>query len=249
MKKEMKQILKTAFEAPMPQQKACFFEALQKQKKDGLIQDDSFYHQTADFLMTQMGYISRWIWAGAFFIFAAAAGIGIILPEKMLWILSALMPFLAVTGVLETVRSEIYGMAELEQACRYGLNRILFARILVIGTVHFFVFSAGIFFLELQGGLRLWQNAVYLCVPYLLTSSCSLWLMRHVHGREGAYGAAAAALLTAVLPEIFAHRREILYAAENFKWWMVICLLLLLCNILQYQRIIRHTEELSWNLK
>lgn len=243
MKKEMKQVLKAAFEAPPPKGKQAFLQRLQNQMYD------TAPTGVTGFLLTQAGYISKWIWLSSLAAFLTAVTAGIYIPENTLWILSAVMPLMAVTAVMETVRSAIYGMAELEQASRYCLRSILLARMEIIGSVHFLLFCLGTVLVQAEGNRAVWQSAVYLFVPYLLTTGGSLALLRCVRGREAAYVAAALAIAVAAFPELFQYRREILYAAENFKWWLALFFLLTGFNAVQYKKTINYTEEILWNSK
>lgn len=247
MKKEQKQMLKIVFEAPISKRKEQFLTHIEEQT-DFFAQKSSRQH-TTNFLLAQIGYISKWVWIASFAAFLAAVITGIFVPDNMLWMMSAVMPLLAVTGVLETVRSEIYGMSELEQASRYNLRSILFARLEIVGMVHFLLFSMGVLLVYTAESGAFLYSAVYLFVPYLLTSGGCLFLVRHLRGREGAYGAAAFAALIAFLPQILSYWRELLYGAEHFKWWLALFFLLLVFNALQYRKTINNSEDLSWNLK
>ncbi len=295
MKKQQKQMLKTVFAAPKPKQKEQFIMQIEGQTQD-IFERKNNRQRMAEFLLTQVGYVSKWVWIVSFAAFLtavftgifvpdnmlwmmsavmpilAAAGVldgyvskwvwivsfaafltavftGIFVPDNMLWMMSAVMPILAAAGVLETVRSDIHKMAELEQASRYSLRSILFARLEIVGMVHFLLFSMGVFLVHTAESSVFLYSAVYLFVPYLLTSGGCLFLVRRLHGREGAYGAAAFAVLIAFLPQILSYWRELLYGAENFKWWLALLFLLLVFNALQYRKTINNSEDLSWNLK
>lgn len=248
MKKQQKQMLKTAFAAPKPKQKEQFIMQIEGQTQD-IFERKNNRQRMAEFLLTQAGYVSKWVWIVSFAAFLTAVFTGIFVPDNMLWMMSAVMPILAAAGVLETARSEIYKMAELEQASRYNLRSILFARLEIVGMVHFLLFSMGVFLVHTAESEAFLYSAVYLFVPYLLTSGGCLFLVRRLHGREGAYGAAAFAVLIAFLPQILSYWRELLYGAENFKWWLALLFLLLVFNALQYRKTINNSEDLSWNLK
>ncbi len=245
MKKEQKRMLKTVFEAPVPRRKEQFFAQI-KGQKDFFVRENR-RTCTIDFLLIQTGYISKWIWIVSFAAFLAAVLTGIFVPENILWVMSAVMPLLAATGVLETVRSEIYKMAELEQTSRYCLRSILFARLEIVGMVHFLLLCLGMFLVHTKESGAVLYSAVYIFVPYLLTSAGSLYLMRRIRGREGAYGAAAFAVLVAFLPQLLSYQRALLYGTENFKWWLAALFLLVFFNVLQYRKTINHTEDLLWN--
>jgi hypothetical protein len=93
----------------------------------------------AGFLVSQLGYIRKRVWAAAFVV------IGITLfgthnapftgNLDLLGVVSSLLPFAALVVVTEIIRSQAYNMAELEMSCRYSLNQVVLARLGIIGAV------------------------------------------------------------------------------------------------------------------
>lgn len=111
MRQALKKELKRAFEAPQPVRKKAFLRTLEQPKTSVFA-----------FVLSQLGYIRRWVWLVSALVFIlsmmGAAG----LPADTVWIASALMPLLALTVVSESGRSENYEMAELEMATRFSLR-------------------------------------------------------------------------------------------------------------------------------
>lgn len=235
MKREMKQALREAFAAPPPQNKNRFLRSV-TQPKIG------FW----EFVLVQAAYIGRQVWVLSFLVLLAAL-LGVrFLQRDLLWILTALMPYLAVTAVTEQVRSESCGMAELEVTTRFSLKSVLLARMTLVGLVHGLVLAL-LMLLGRQELAVMARVGVYLLVPYLLTTVSGLWLTRRLRSQEAVYGCLAIAVVVSVLPLVSRTFFLQLYQAIYFPWWLVMAAGLLLLNGLEYQSNMKRMEERMWN--
>ena len=235
MKREMKQALREAFAAPPPQNKNRFLRSV-TQPKIG------FW----EFVLAQAAYIGRQVWVLSFLVLLAAL-LGVrFLQRDLLWILTALMPYLAVTAVTEQVRSESCGMAELEVTTRFSLKSVLLARMTLVGLVHGLVLAL-LMLLGRQELAVMARVGVYLLVPYLLTTVSGLWLTRRLRSQEAVYGCLAIAVVVSVLPLVSRTFFLQLYQAIYFPWWLVMTVGLLLLNGLEYQSNMKRMEERMWN--
>lgn len=235
MKREMKQALREAFAAPPPQNKNRFLRSV-TQPKIG------FW----EFVLAQAAYIGRQVWVLSFLVLLAAL-LGVrFLQRDLLWILTALMPYLAVTAVTEQVRSESCGMAELEVTTRFSLKSVLLARMTLVGLVHGLVLAL-LMLLGRQELAVMARVGVYLLVPYLLTTMTGLWLTRRLRSQEAVYGCLAIAVVVSVLPLVSRTLFLQLYQAIYFPWWLVMAAGLLLLNGLEYQNNMKRMEERMWN--
>ena len=235
MKREMKQALREAFAAPPPQNKNRFLRSV-TQPKIG------FW----EFVLAQAAYIGRQVWVLSFLVLLAAL-LGVrFLQRDLLWILTALMPYLAVTAVTEQVRSESCGMAELEVTTRFSLKSVLLARMTLVGLVHGLVLAL-LMLLGRQELAVMARVGVYLLVPYLLTTVSGLWLTRRLRSQEAVYGCLAIAVVVSVLPLVSRTFFLQLYQAIYFPWWLVMAAGLLLLNGLEYQNNMKRMEERMWN--
>ena len=61
---------------------------------------------------------------------------GSFLERNILWVVSALIPFAALTAITENIRSEVYLMAEFEMTVCFSLKSVLLARMAILGIVH-----------------------------------------------------------------------------------------------------------------
>lgn len=215
MNQQLKKLLQAAYEAPVPEHRQEFLERI------GHFGANSPKINGFRFLLTQVSYISKKAWLVSFAVFFAALGYAALSDKDVIWMFSAVIPFLAVTFVTESVRSEAYGMAELEMASRFSLKSLLLARMEILGLTHLLVLCLIALMGCVSSGITLLRTGVYLLVPYLLTDAAGLWIVRKIRGREGLYGSLAAAALVALLPTLLQIIQSPVYAEEQFVWWLV----------------------------
>lgn len=128
MKQHLRQELKNVFDAPQPLHKRAFLRALEQPKISIFA-----------FVLTQLGYIRRWVWIVSALVFVLSAAGAAGLPSDTVWVASALMPLLALTVVSESGRSQNYEMAELEMATRFSLRSVVLARLGILGMENLIV--------------------------------------------------------------------------------------------------------------
>lgn len=237
MKQDRRKALQDAFEAPEPQHKEEFFRTIPQPAIS-----------TISFMISQAGYIQKWIWAVSIGLFAVSLLGACFMDRDILWLISSLLPFLALSIATESGRSKIYDMAELEMASRFSLRSVVLARMGILEMVHLVLLCLLIPLGNRNNTATILQAGVYLLVPYLLTTVSGLWIVRKFQGREAVYscmGAAGAVsgtnlFIQTMLPELF-HVR-------CFHWWIAAFLLLAALTIKGITKMIQQTEELTWSL-
>lgn len=244
MKPTMKNALRDAFEAPAPADKRDFLRTLPQPGISHL-----------SFMLIQAGYIRRWVWALSILLFISILTATLFTSENTLWMLSAVIPFVALSAVAENARSQAYGMAELEMASRFSLKSVILARMAILGLCHFCLLALLIPLAslnaaaEMSGKLAVMaQSGIYILVPYLLTTVCGLWIVRKIHTREAIYGCTAVAVLVSAADIALRSAASILFQRAYFHRWVLALGVLVLLTALEYYKTIRQTEELSWNL-
>ncbi len=130
MKQHLRQELKNVFDAPQPLHKRAFLRTLEQPKIS-----------IPAFILTQFGYIRRWVWIVSALVFVLSATGAAGLSQDTVWVASALMPLLALTVVSESGRSQNYEMAELEMATRFSLRSVVLARLGILGMENLIVLS------------------------------------------------------------------------------------------------------------
>lgn len=240
-----KKELSTAFTPPKPREKNHFLNSLSYPKL-----------RYREFLLSQVFYIRRRVWmvSGILIliscVFSMIPAHWITSPffSEPLWLAEALLPFLALLAAAETARSLSWDMEELEMSCRYSLQQVIMARILLLGIINGIVFLS---FTALMGRISafgLWRGFLYLLVPYVLTCGICLFLLSHSNGREGLYGCAAAACAVSVLGPLLGQTADFLYTADHADWWIILSVTGIVIIILQTYQLLKKSEDKSWNL-
>lgn len=209
MKQELRNKLKRAFEPPAPLNKRDFLRTLEQ---PGI----SIFM----FVLSQLGYIRRWIWIVSAFVFALSVMGAVWLPADVVWTISALTPLLALTVVSESGRSENYAMAELEMATRFSLKSVLLARLGILGVENLLILGlllpVGIW----RQRLGVIQAGVYVLLPYLVMTYAGLSIVRRFRGREAGYFCAGVTVCISFA--VMALRGGIpqLYQPDVLVWWI-----------------------------
>ena len=230
MNRKMETLLKEYFRAPEPEGKRRFLNSLPAEPMD-----------LTDFLLFQAGYMPKWIWCLSVLMFALSLlGAGYF-EKDMLWCISACMPLPALALVTVSGRSQTWGMAELEMSARFSLKSVLLARLGIVGIADLLLFFLLLPLAYMNGDRSLLETGIYMLCPYLLTVFLGLWASRKVHGREGAYLCAAAALGVGLGNAMMYQCIQDLYAAGSFRWWAAAFVLL-------YNGAAPECSETLWNL-
>lgn len=237
MNKKLKRGLKNLFTPPPPAGKKAFLKRFPYPRL-------SF----GEFFLHQVGYIRKRVWLVWGLCFGTLL---LILPTELwrffptFWVISALLPFLALLMVTELARSASCRMAELESACRYSLQHILLVRAAVLGSVNLLTLTAAAAFLarqpEAYGFLRL---GLYLLTPYLLSCCGSLFVLNRFPGPESLYacgGVCGGVSLCCVL--LSSPTKGVAYSAESLPVWGILLLACILATGIQVVKFIKKTAE------
>lgn len=198
MKFNIKKEIGKAFTPPEPKSRDSFLAAIPYPKLT-----------YPEFILSQIGYIRKRVWFVSAVILLAAVGTVCILPESgmmLVWIISALIPFLAVLTAAEISRSDIFGMSEIEEGCRFALPQVMGARMIILGICNFAVIAAATAVLGIFSPFGIAKSALYILTPYVSVNGISLAIFGRVRGQDGIYLSAAAALAVSLAGLIFSGR-------------------------------------------
>ena len=202
--------LRSAFEAPPPERKREFLSKMRPREVN-----------TVEMLVTQASYIRKSIWILSALILLSAIIGADRFPDSTIRILGVITPFAAAMGVLETHRSYSCQMAEMEQAARFSLRSVIFARMLVIGVINLIVIllSAGV--ISVQFGTSVLLMLSKILIPYLLTIAAGLRIERSEFGRNNPFISIAAATAIAIL-YLWVHTTEFAWGELLFTNALII---------------------------
>lgn len=150
-----------------------------------------------EFVLSQICYIRKRIWLASVIILLAGTGTVCIIPDSrmlLVWIISALIPLLAVLTAAEISRSDIFGMSEIEAGCRFALPQVIGARMIILGICNFAVIAAAAVISGIFSPFGIARSALYILTPYVSVNGISLAIFGKVRGQDGVYLSAAAAL-------------------------------------------------------
>lgn len=206
-----------------------------------------------EFLRIQAGYIRLRNWLLSFFLFFTAllfsteavreSGIS---SRQFVGILSACIPFLALTTVSEGSRSARFGMEELEMHTRFSLHSVVCARLFLTGIGSLLVIGSLIPFLHIAWDTGIAAISGALLIPYLLTCSLDLMILRRSRSRNSISVCAAAS--TGVSAGCL-----VLSTAGPGVWNVLspsalpAVLLLAVTAAIELKKYLRQSEESLWN--
>lgn len=237
MKSSLKRELGKVFEAPMPTRKEEFLTKMPQTKISNL-----------SFVMAQFGYIPKYVWGIFSFTFGIAIVFGYFMEKNMLWIISALIPFIALSILTENARSGVYLMAELEIAARFSLKSVILARMGILGASHLLLLMFLIPLCAMYNLRTVFQVGLYILVPYMLTVFIGLWATRRIHGMESIYMCMGIAVGVSALNIFTQQIFPIIYEMEYMPIWIIGFVFLVVLVVKEMRKNIKQTEELAWNL-
>lgn len=237
MKPNLKRELQKVFEAPAPKRKEEFLKKMPQTKISDL-----------SFLISQVGYIPKYVWGIFSFTFGMAIVCGCFMEKDVLWMISALIPFIALSIITENARSASYLMAELEMAARFSLKSVILARMEILGASHLLLLMFLIPLCAMYNIGTVFQVGLYILVPYMLTVFIGLCATRRIHGMESMYVCMGIAVGVSALSIFVRQIFPILYEMEFMPIWIIGFVFLIVLVIKEIKKSIEQTEELAWSL-
>ncbi len=242
MNQSLKKQLKELYSVPEPVGKDSFLKKLNYPKST-----------FREFLLTQAGYIYKYVWilSAVLVFFAAAAGAHVVnrgIAFPVLWCVSSVMPVLALILVLETFRSERHGMDELEQASKHNLPEVLLVRMGVIAVTDIILIGAVVPVIIRYDGMSFFRVAVYLLVPYLFTCFLTLCIQRRKKGKETVWYGVLVSVFTGGSNLTSYFIGGLMYEEKRFFFWLLAFILLGAASARQIKKIRKNREEYGWNL-
>lgn len=239
MNRRLKKNIQKALESPEPdqQEKERFLRTL-PQPQIHMLQ----------FVLIQAAYLRKWVlFLSILLLFPVSAGVYCI-DRNTLWVVSAVVPFLGLLAVTESMRSMTYGMNEFEMSTRFSMKSVVLARMSVLGLLDVIVFCCFIPLCSIGSHTSFLQTGLYLFVPYLLTVNVSLWITRHFRSKEVIYVCMSVAVLVSAGNVGLHFMAGFVFQFSYIKGWLILSGLLIGTLIYEVYRTIKQTEELAWNL-
>ncbi len=154
-----------------------------------------------EFILSQIGYIRKRMWAVSAAVLLAGICAMCIISERsaqVLWFISSLAPFLAVFTSAEISRSSVFGMSEIEAGCRFSLPQLAGARMLILGVCNFAVISVCTIISGIFSPFGIALSSLYILTPYVCVCGISLAVFRKARGQDGVYISGGLALAVSI---------------------------------------------------
>jgi hypothetical protein len=236
MNRRLKKQIAKALDAPAPRNKAQFVRSLPRP-----------HISTKAFIISQIPFIKKSVWLLSVLIVLPAVCGASFASENTVWIVSAFTPFIALLLITESAKSALYGMNELEMASRFSLKNIVLARLTILGIFNFGIFCIIIPICHIANSISFMQTGVYLFVPYLLTTSISLYIVRCFRNKEAIYGCMVVAVCVSAANMTLRYVANFIFQTNYMVWWVIIALLLMMFTAKELYQTFKKTEGFLWN--
>lgn len=242
MNKKLKEQVKAAFQAPLPTRKKEFLDNLNFPKA-----------RYRNFVISQIGYIRKRNWLLSLSlvigIFSYLKFVQIEILTTVLWVISSILPFIALVVILEISRSNSYHMSELEMSCKHSLSDIVLVRLGVLGSFNFAMFISLLLLLSRWSDYGIWRIGIYMSVPFLLTCTLSLIILNYLKVKDTSYICGGISCLVSVSNSVFVNQAESVFTDRYLMLWGIVLFTLLIVLIMQIIRLIKNMEELQWSFQ
>ena len=237
MNKEMKRLLKEAYEPPKPLNKERFLKSVRPESVS-----------LGRFVCRQVMYIRKTVWLfmiALVCVVVLGVSLGIQNTERTLMML---MPFMAAIAVMESIRSKRFNMTELEMVTRFSLKSVIFARMTILGIAALMILCIASPLIALSFGGETVMTAVRVAIPYLLAMVLSLLAERSPLGKMTEYSSLAIAamisftvfLSDSINPAVVS---AVIKTVERYG--ILIALVLLVLTVYEQYRIIKNAEAFA----
>lgn len=234
--KQLKRALKSVYQPPEPAGKQAFLDRIEDAQLT-----------IWGFVRTQLRYIRPWGWLLSIGIFLAALALAWQADRQAVWMISALLPFAALSTITEMNRSVRFGMDELELASRFSLKAVTLARLSILGLGNLVLIMLLAPILSVWGQMTIVETGFYILCPYSLTAFCDLYILRRWHGKENMYACVGAAALVSVLCIVMDMLPTLATALVSLPVCACLTVFLILMMLREGARYLSHMEELIWN--
>ncbi len=213
MDKKLESLLKLSYTPPN----------LSDSKADEFINSISYPKtKTGELFVSQLGFIRKRVWflftlslSFAFF-YSNSSGV----PADAITVISAILPFVSLCTITEIHRSFAYNMDETELVCKYNLPKLTLMRIGILGTAGFLILLILVIIVN-KNDYSIFRNAVYLGVPYLLSSYVSLLLTTSFQYKETTYVCAVVCGIISIFLLVENQNYQIIYSRDYTFVWVV----------------------------
>lgn len=236
MNRRTKRMLREYYAAPKSQQK---WEFIAKWKRPEIY--------IGKMILLQLRYLSKWNVICSLLLFGIMTVAAGYVRPSVLGALYAMVPFLVVLSVTESMRSFRFGMTELEGTALFSLKSIIMMRMLLLGFGNLLCLFLFAFIREENVGMEF----IHLLVPYFMTASGGLSIFRRHSGMTGNYICLGWSAGISALQYYIYYIYQNIYLAEYNTIWLLACVLLAAALGREMKKtfsvITKQKEDLAWD--
>lgn len=236
MYNRLKKDLKKCFQAPEPEHKEEFLKTI-KRTDTSLLK----------FIPEQIRYIRKYVWIVSVEIFLGAVYAAYRINLNIVWIVSSLVPFLALMAVTETSKSSFYGMEELELSTLYDRRSIFLSKLLILGIFNMAIMCAFIPFCFAWSLYTMPQVILYVFVPYLLNVFLCLIITHRIRGKQSIYVSMVVSFTIGIMDLYFHSSSSRIFDSAFNLIWFILFLGLIVLIFAEIIRILKEMRRQQWD--
>lgn len=213
-----------------------------------------------EFIRMQVHFIGCWVYLiqaalmVGFLILLTVYHVGQTDLQQILLLFSAASPLMAFVGFPELLKSYAHEMQEIEACSRFSMQKLMGARMLILGLTDLFCLTVILAISAVQNGTLILQFLFYLFVPFNLTCCGCLTVLSYVKSRQGGYYCGGICLLCMAVFGGLSFIKKY-YAAAAMGIWAAMFVLTLVYIAVEGLRVFRsfssiHSKEetisVSW---
>ena len=222
---------------PNPERKDEF---IRKCRKYDIYEHPKTYH----FICRQIAYIRKPVWLISFLALMISVW-GIYGNSEIVYVISAVMPFVSGIAVMETYRSRMHGMTEMESITLISMRGILFARVFCIGISHILLLLVLTMIASRYSELGFFMTGSFLTIPYLISSIVCFELERSLLGRKNVFISIVVSAIVSSGMVVLQNQRYLF--TETYKWiWYLTAVVLIILECRSLKKCFSW-EDYAWN--
>lgn len=156
-------------------------------------------------------------------------------PLQVLTLLTVSAPLIALAGALVLVRSFRHGMLELELSTKHSADKLVIARVGILGITDALCLSVLLLILNLGIELKGYLIVISLLVPFVIGTAGCLWIMNRFRSKD--QGCLMFTAFLVMIQFFISFWHEALYAQSGTWIWVVILLLASIISVAELRKL------------
>lgn len=196
------------------------------------------------FYFQQFGFIRKKVWLIQFIILLFST-FKLYQSEstQVINLISSIAPLIFLSGITELSRTHTYGTMEIELSTQYTLKEILMSRISILGLINILSISILSIIVRTNTSLPLYTAFIYICVPFMLTSFGSLYLLNKFKNKECNYYCFILGIFIMLSTSIWSAYFPNLYTASSLFIWNILLIISIIGVSMQIHKLLNSCNK------